>query len=303
MFKILDARLLASDIKLFRIRATRIARKQHAGQFVVVRVHDHGERIPLTIADSDPIAGTITLVVQGVGKTTRLMNALQAGDALRDVVGPLGKPSELGPFGTVVMVGGGVGAAIAYPIAKALTAQGNHVVSILGARTRELVILEPAIRAVSEQTHILTDDGTYGERGLVTTKLEALMACGRPIDRVVAIGPVPMMRAVADITRRRAIKTVVSLNAVMVDGTGMCGGCRVAVAGRSQFACVDGPEFDAHEVDFDVLAQRNAMYRGAERRALDAFLACPERDLAEVRQACKLTEATVEASDHEAPRS
>lgn len=296
MFAILEARLLAPDIKLFRIRAARIARKQHAGQFVVVRVHDRGERIPLTIADSDPVAGTITLVVQGVGKTTRLMNSLQAGDGLLDVVGPLGKPSELGPYGTVVIVGGGVGAAIAFPIAKALKERGNHVVSILGARTRELVILEPEIREVSQETYVLTDDGTHGEHGLVTTKLEALMASGRPLDRVFAIGPVPMMRAVADLTRSRPIKTVVSLNAVMVDGTGMCGGCRVAVAGRSQFACVDGPEFDAHEVDFDVLAQRNAMYRAAEHRALAEFMAWPERDLAQVREACKLAEASVEAA-------
>jgi len=294
MFTILEARFLAPDIKLFRIRAPRVACKQRAGQFVVVRLHDRGERIPLTIASSDPAGGTITLVVQGVGKTTRLMNSLGVGDAIRDVVGPLGRPSEVDLYGTVVVIGGGVGAAIAYPSARAMKERGNHVISILGARARELVILEREVRAASDETYVLTDDGSYGERGLVTAKLEALIASGRQLDLALAIGPVPMMRAVAELTRPHAIRTVVSLNTVMVDGTGMCGGCRVSVGGRSRFACVDGPEFDGHQVDYDVLAQRNAMYRTAERRALDEFMARPERDLEQVREACRLAEASVD---------
>ena len=291
MFAILQTQLLAPDIKLFRIRAPRIARKQRAGQFVIIRLHDRGERIPLTIEGSDLEGGTITLVVQGVGKTTRLMNRLEAGDTIRDVVGPLGKPSEVRLFGTVVVIGGGVGTAIAYPTARAMKLAGNHVISIVGARTRELVILEDEVRQVSDETHVLTDDGTHGEKGFVTQKLRDLMASGRPIDLVLAIGPIPMMRAVADLTRPSGIRTVVSLNSIMVDGTGMCGGCRVVVAEKSQFACVDGPEFDAHTVDFDVLAQRNAMYRTAERRALEDFERDPERDLAEMRQGCRLAEA------------
>ena len=295
MFPILEAGFLATDIKRFRILAPRIARKQRGGQFVVVRLHEHGERIPLTIEGANPADGTIVLVVQGVGKTTRLMNELEVGDAVLDVVGPLGKPSEIGLYGTVVMVGGGVGAAIAYPIAKAMKESGNHVVSILGARSRPLVILEPEIRAVSDETHVVTEDGSYGERGLVTTKLEKLLASGRRLDRVVAIGPVRMMRAVADLTRPLALKTIVSLNAIMVDGTGMCGGCRVAVGGHSQFACIDGPEFDAHQVDFDILEQRNAMYHVAERRAMDEFDARRETDLAGIREACRLAEMLAES--------
>ena len=270
-FKITDARLLAPDVKLFRIEAPRIARKRKAGQFVIIRTHSQGERVPLTIADSDPKAGTITLIVQGIGKTTRQLNNMQEGDRLSDVVGPLGKPSEIELFGTAIVIGGGVGTAIAYPTAKALKSAGNHVVSIVGARTRELVILESEMRAISDELHVTTDDGSYAEKGFVTDKLKVLMAVGRKIDYVLAIGPIPMMRAVAAATRPHGIKTMVSLNPIMVDGTGMCGGCRVLVDGKSQFACVDGPEFDAHRVDFDMLTKRNAMYRDAERLALERF--------------------------------
>jgi len=280
MFAILEARFLAPDVKLFRIEAPRVARKRQAGQFVILRVHERGERIPITIADSDPVRGSITIVVQGIGKTTQLLNRLLAGDAILDVVGPLGRPSEVERFGTACVIGGGVGAAIAYPTAVALKQAGNRVVSILGGRTRSLVVLEHEIRATSDVLHVTTDDGSYGERGLVTDKLKALVAGGERIDYVLAIGPIPMMRAVAETTRPRGIKTVVSLNSIMVDGTGMCGGCRVSVDGRSQFACVDGPEFDAHRVDFQNLSQRNAMYRDMESRALHEFLAHPEQDLA-----------------------
>ena len=271
MFTILEARFLAPDIKLFRIQAPRIARKQRAGQFVIVRLNEQGERIPLTIAASDAASGAITLVVQAIGKTTRLMNSLEAGDSIRNVVGPLGKASDVQRYGTVVVIGGGVGTAIAYPTAQAMKAVGNTVLSIVGARTRELVILESELRAVSDECFVLTDDGTYGEKGFVTAKLAALIEAGRRIDLVLAIGPVPMMRAVAELTRPDRIRTIVSLNSIMVDGTGMCGGCRVAVGGRSEFACVDGPEFDAHQVDFGVLTQRNAMYRTAERCALEEY--------------------------------
>ena len=280
MFQILEARILAPDVKLFRILAPRIARKRQAGQFVILRVHEHGERIPITIAGSDAERGEITIVVQGIGKTTKLLNALEAGDAILDVVGPLGKPSEVENFGTACVIGGGVGAAIAYPTAVALEQAGNRVISILGGRTRDLVILEEEIRATSDVLYVTTDDGSYGEKGLVTDKLRALIEGGEGIDYVLAIGPIPMMRAVAETTRPHGIKTVVSLNSVMVDGTGMCGGCRVSVDGKSQFACVDGPEFDAHRVDFQNLAHRNAMYREMESRALREFLDHPEKDLA-----------------------
>lgn len=280
MFPIVDSRLLAADIRQLSILAPRIARKQQAGQFVIVRVHDHGERIPLTIAASDPSQGTITLIVQGVGKTTHLINRLQPGQCLLDVVGPLGKASEVRRFGTVVVIGGGVGAAIAWPIAVALKQAGNRVVGILGARDRELLILVDEFRAVCDEFHITTNDGSAGRSGLVTDPLREMIERGDRIDRVLAIGPIPMMHGVAEVTRRQAIATVVSLNSIMVDGTGMCGGCRVLIGGEARFACVDGPEFDAHLVDFDSLAQRNAMYREAERIAADRFARNPAVDLA-----------------------
>ena len=280
MFTIIEARALAPDVKLFRIEAPRVARKREAGQFVILRVHERGERIPITVADSDPVRGSITIVVQGIGKTTKLLNTLGSGDAILDVVGPLGRPSEVKRFGTACVIGGGVGAAIAYPTAVALKQAGNRVVSILGGRTRSLVVLEDEIRATSDVLYVTTDDGSHGEKGLVTDRLKALLDGAERIDYVLAIGPIPMMRAVAETTRPRGIQTVVSLNSIMVDGTGMCGGCRVSVGGKSQFACVDGPEFDAHHVDFQNLANRNAMYRQMESRSLLEFLDHPERDLA-----------------------
>jgi ferredoxin--NADP+ reductase len=297
MFAILETRLLAPDVKLFRIEAPRVARKRQAGQFVILRVHERGERIPITIAASDPVRGSITIVVQGIGKTTQLLNRLQAGDAILDVVGPLGRPSEVERFGTACVIAGGVGAAIAYPTAVALKQAGNRVVSILGGRTRSLVVLEDEIRATSDVLHVTTDDGSYGKKGLVTDRLKALVAGGERVDYVLAIGPIPMMRAVAETTRPHGIKTVVSLNSIMVDGTGMCGGCRVSVDGRSQFACVDGPEFDAHRVDFQNLANRNAMYREMEARSLQQFLAQPEQDLNLVPgHECRLLAKADEAS-------
>ena len=271
MFPILDARFLAPGIKRFVIKAPRIALKQRAGQFIILRLNEHGERIPITIESSDAASGTIRIVVQSAGKTTLELNALRAGDAILDVVGPLGKPSEVKTFGTVVVIGGGVGAAMAYPTAVALKRAGNRVISILGARSRELVILEDEMGEVSDTLMVTTDDGSYGYKGLVTDRLRLLIESGLPIDLVLAVGPIPMMRAVAEITRGPRIPTVVSLNPLMIDGTGMCGGCRVLVGGQSKFACVDGPEFDAHQVDFSVLAQRNTMYREAEQRSLAEF--------------------------------
>jgi ferredoxin/flavodoxin---NADP+ reductase len=271
MFKILHAEFIAPGIKRFIIQASRIARKQKPGQFVILRVYEEGERIPLTIEKSDAERGTINLVVQSIGKTTHLLNSLEAGDSIRDVVGPLGKPSEIENFGTVVVMGGGVGTAMAYPTAAALKRAGNRVISIVGARSKELVILEREMREVSDRLMITTDDGTYADKGFVTDKLRQLFDDGTPIALVLAVGPIPMMRAVADMTRKSNIRTIVSLNPIMIDGTGMCGGCRVLIDGKSEFACVDGPEFDAHRIDFAVLVQRNAMYRAAEQKSMEDF--------------------------------
>jgi len=271
MFNIVHAEFLAPGIKRFVIEAPRIARKQRPGQFVIVRIHEEGERIPLTIENSDPQKGTINIVVQSLGKTTTMLNSLGAGDHIMDVVGPLGKPSEIEKFGTVVVMGGGVGTAMAYPTAAALKHAGNKVISIVGARNKELVILEREMREVSDVLMITTDDGSYADKGFVTDKLRQLIQNGVPINLVLAIGPIPMMRAVADMTRSERIRTLVSLNPIMIDGTGMCGGCRVLVDNKSQFACVDGPEFDAHQVNFAVLVQRNGAYRTQEQQSLAEY--------------------------------
>ncbi len=273
MFRIQQAGFIAPLIKRFVIEAPRIARKHQAGQFVILRLHEQGERIPLTIESSNAEKGTISIVVQSVGKTTNQLNALEAGEGILDVVGPLGKPSVVKNFGTVVIVGGGVGTALAYPTTVALKRAGNRIVTILGGRNRDLVILENEMRQVSDELYVTTDDGSYGEKGLVTDKLRELIAQGVKIDEVLAVGPVPMMKAVSDLTHGPGIHTVVSLNPIMIDGTGMCGGCRVIVGGKSKFACVDGPEFEAHEVDFPVLMQRNRMYREAERKSLEKYQA------------------------------
>lgn len=271
MFKIIHAQFIAPGIKRFVLEAPRIARKQKPGQFVILRIYEEGERIPVTIENSDPERGTVSIVVQSIGKTTHLLNSLNTGDQILDVVGPLGKPSEIEKVGTVVVIGGGVGTAMAYPSAAAFKRAGNRVISIVGARTKELVILEQELRAVSDAVMITTDDGTYADKGFVTDKLRQLIQNGTRIDLVLAIGPIVMMRAVAELTRKENIHTVVSLNPIMIDGTGMCGGCRVPIDGKSEFACVDGPEFDAHKVNFEVLVQRNSMYRDAEQRSLAEY--------------------------------
>jgi ferredoxin--NADP+ reductase len=293
MFRIEHTRQLGPGVKLFQVAAPRIARKHRAGQFVIVRVHEQGERIPLTIAASDAQAGLITLVVQAVGKTTTLLNSLSVGDHILDVVGPLGKPSDIQPYGTALVIGGGVGTAIAWPTARALKEAGNRVISIIGGRNHDLVILLDEIRAVSDRVIVTTDDGSMGRCGLVTDALKDVLGRETP-GLVLAIGPVPMMRAVAEVTRAHNIRTIVSLNSIMVDGTGMCGGCRVLVEGASQFACVDGPEFDAHLVNFDVLAQRNRMYRESEVAAMADFQEDPQRDYQIMRRAGQLAECALE---------
>lgn len=289
MFKIIHAEFLAPGIKRFVIEAPRIARKQKPGQFVILRIYEEGERIPVTIENSDPERGTINIVVQSAGKTTNLLNSLGTGDSILDVVGPLGKPSEIANYGTVVVVGGGVGTAMAYPTAAALKHAGNRVLSIVGARNKELVILEREMREVSDALMITTDDGSYADKGFVTDKLRQLINNGTRIDLVVAVGPIVMMKAVAEVTRQENIHTVVSLNPIMIDGTGMCGGCRVMIDGKSEFACVDGPEFDAHKVDFAVLVQRNSMYRDAEQQSMAEFVNARKHAAGDETHVCTAT--------------
>ncbi len=269
MHKILDAKQLASDVKWFRIDAPLVAKNRQPGQFVIIRLSETGERIPLTIAHSDAKEGFIELIVKAIGKTTIELCSKDAGDTISDVMGPLGHPTEIENVGHAVLVGGGVGTAVIYPLARALKDVGNYVTSITGGRTKELVVLENELAEVSDQVFACTDDGSYGFHGTVADKLKELMDNReRPIGAVYCAGPVPMMRAIAELTRPAGIKTIVSLNPIMVDGTGMCGGCRVTVGGKTKFACVDGPEFDGHQVDFDELWDRLSAYREQERQAL-----------------------------------
>ncbi|MBN2371516.1 MAG: sulfide/dihydroorotate dehydrogenase-like FAD/NAD-binding protein [Vicinamibacteria bacterium] len=270
MFRILEKGLLAPRVNRYVVHAPQVARSWRAGQFVIVRPREDSERIPLTIADGS--AETVTLVVQEVGKTTAVMADMQAGERLADLCGPLGVPAKIEKVGGVAVVGGGVGIAPAYPIAQAHKTFGNHVIAILGARTRELLIMEEEMRRASHETVIVTDDGSRGEKGFVTTALQRLLDLGRTIDEVVAVGPAVMMKMVAALTRDAGIPTRVSLNTIMIDGTGMCGGCRVAVGGRTKFVCVDGPEFDGHQVDFDLMMRRQAMYLDHERGTYEDYL-------------------------------
>ena len=267
MFTIMSRRLLAESIAKFEIYAPLIARKRKPGNFVMVRAVENGERIPLTLVDSDLDRGTITLIVQAVGKSTKYLLTLYADDQLLDVVGPLGNSTPLTEGKTVACVGGGVGTAELLPITRGLKEKGNTIHTIIGGRTRELVILEDEMRSCSDSVYITTDDGSYGRRGTVVDQLNDLMNSGTRLDSVYAIGPLPMMKAVANATRPSGLKTCVSMNALMVDGTGMCGGCRVSVGGEMKFACVDGPEFDGHMVDFDELIMRNRTYSDLEKMA------------------------------------
>jgi ferredoxin--NADP+ reductase len=281
MYQILSKEDIASAISKFVIHAPLVARKRKAGNFVIIRVIDSGERIPLTIVDSNQADGTITLIVQAIGKTTKLLCSKKAGDYLVDVLGPLGNPTPIENHGAVACVGGGVGTAELYPITKALKNAGNAIYSIIGGRTKELVILEQEMRECSDEVFITTDDGSYGQKGIVTDPLRLLLAQSRfGVKAVYAIGPLPMMKAVSHLTREFGVRTLVSLNAIMVDGTGMCGGCRVTIDGKMKFACVDGPEFDAHQVDFDELILRNRSYVDFERLADERF----QKELASTAQ-------------------
>ena len=259
--------MLAPDIVGFSIGASEIARKQRPGQFIIVRLREGGERIPLTIVDADSVTGSIDLVVQGVGKTTRELNDRCVGDAILDIAGPLGRPSKIGSSGHICCVAGGIGAAVMLPIAKAARAAGARVTVVQGARTRCLIVLEPELRAVADQYQVATDDGSCGRRGVVTDVLTEVLADDPSIERVIAAGPVAMMQAVCQTTRDRDLPTVVSLNPIMIDGTGMCGGCRVTVGGVLRFACIDGPEFDGHQVDFGELMARLTAFHDQEQVA------------------------------------
>jgi ferredoxin--NADP+ reductase len=265
---------LSPNVTQLVVDAARIATVRRPGQFVIVRRAEGAERIPLTIVDVDRDAGTITLVIQAVGKSTYDLVALEVGDPISDVVGPLGRPTDLLTSGHAVCVGGGVGTAVIWPIAQALAASGVRVTSVIGGRSREWVILEPELRSAGEVV-VCTDDGSYGRQGFVTTALDEVCRTEQ-VDHVYAVGPVPMMRACAEVTRPFGITTIVSLNSIMLDGTGMCGGCRVSIDGANQYACVDGPEFDGHAVDFDNLADRLTTYRAFEQEALARHLACKE---------------------------
>lgn len=266
MFKIVRKEVLNPAVKLLEIEAPHVARKAEPGQFIILRVDENGERIPLTIADYDRQKGTVTIIFQEVGKTTRILGALSEGDTLLDFVGPLGVASHLEGYKKVAVIGGGLGTAIAYPQAKKLHSLGAEVDMITGFRSKELIILEEEMKAASSRVFITTDDGSNGNKGLVTDVLKKLIEEGNAYDLVIAIGPLIMMKFVAKLTKEYGIKTIVSMNPVMVDGTGMCGGCRVTVGGKTKFACVDGPDFDGHEVDFDEAMRRQMMYKTEEKK-------------------------------------
>jgi len=272
MYRILAKKMLGVNIHEYVIEAPAIARAARAGQFIVLRLHEHGERIPLTIVESVPELEAITLVVQELGKTTREMHEkFHEGATILDVVGPLGEPSEIQKFGTVVCVGGGVGIAPLFPIARDLKAAGNHVIGVLGARSSDHLIYEEKMSGVCDELYVMTDDGSRGERGFTSDKLSEIVGSGERIDRAWVIGPAIMMKVCAEVTRPVSVPTVVSLNPVMVDGTGMCGGCRVEVGGATRFACVHGPEFDAHLVDFDQMMSRLRYYAEAEATSLKLY--------------------------------
>jgi len=267
MYEILEKKVMSDTVKLMKIKAPMVAKKAVAGQFIILRIDEKGERIPLTIADYDRKNGTITVIFMEVGKTTKQLGTMNVGDKILNFAGPLGQPSEIEKYGTVVCIGGGVGIAPLYPIVRELKKAGNYVISILGARNEKLLMLEKEIEEFSDELHICTDDGSKGKKGFVSDVLQKLIDDGKEINIVWAIGPVIMMKVVADVTKKYDIKTIVSLNPIMVDGTGMCGGCRVSVGGETKFACVDGPEFDGHLVDFKNLMLRNRRFVSEEDHA------------------------------------
>ena len=266
-YQILEKKKLNATVTQMKILAPAVAKKAQPGQFIILRTDEEGERIPLTVADYDAAEGSVTIIFQVVGATTEALNHMQEGDALHDFVGPLGKATETEGLRRVAVVGGGVGCAIAYPVAKKLFEQGTEVHAVIGFRTKELVILEDEFRAASTKCVCVSDDGSWGDKGLVTDALRALIESGEQYDEVITIGPLPMMKFVCKLTREFGIKTVASMNPIMIDGTGMCGGCRLTVGGETRFACVDGPEFDGHLIDFDEAIARSSMYRPFERAA------------------------------------
>jgi ferredoxin--NADP+ reductase len=272
MYEIVAKEDLNPITKLFEVQAPAVARKARAGQFVIIRIHDKGERIPLTVADYDRERGTIVLVVQEVGKTTMEMGTMQVGDCLASFVGPLGRPSEIARYGTVLCIGGGFAIAPIYAIARALKKAGNTVLSIVGVRNESLLFWLDRMRSVSDKLIVCTDDGSYGRKGLVTAPLKEMLEAGQPIDHVWAIGPAVMMKFCALTTQPYGVPTTVNLNSIMVDGTGMCGACRVEVGGQTRFACVDGPEFDGHQVDWDLLLARQRIYLEEEKWAVEEYL-------------------------------
>jgi len=267
MYHVVKKRLLATGIALLEVNAPAVAAKVEPGQFVIVRVDELSERIPLTVMDFDREKGTITIVVQDVGYSSAIITRMNEGDQFQDFVGPLGVASEIENYGTVVCIGGGLGIAPIYPIARALKEAGNHVISVLGSRSADLLILEDEMRAVSSEVVVATNDGSQGVKGFVTDGLAEVLAQGHQVKTIWAIGPMIMMKAVVDYTRPLGIKTIVSMNPIMVDGTGMCGACRISVGNETKFACVDGPEFDGHLVDFDLAMKRLAFYKDEENRA------------------------------------
>jgi len=274
VYKILRKRTLGPKIREYVVEAPDVARVGKAGQFIVLRLHERGERIPLTIVDCDTGTGGVTLVVQEVGKSTQEMgDRFHEGDTILDFAGPLGEPSEIKNYGTVICVGGGVGIAPVYPIARALKDAGNTVIGIIGYRNRDLMFYLEEFQAVCDELHVMTNDGSYGAQGFVSEPLRDILASGRRIDRVWSIGPAIMMKVCSDLTREYDVPTIVSLNSVMIDGTGMCGGCRVDVGGVAKFACVDGPEFDGHQVNFDLLMSRQGYYAEEEACSLERYLA------------------------------
>lgn len=269
MYKILKKKNLNPTVTMIEVEAPFVAKKAKPGQFIILRVDDRGERVPFTIADVNRETGGVTIIFQIVGAATEMMNQLEVGDSLHDFVGPLGKPSELEGLKKVAVVGGGVGCAIAYPVAKTLHNNGATVHSVVGFRNKDIIILEDEFKAISDKLIVMTDDGSNGNKGMVTDALKSLLEAGEVYDEVITIGPLIMMKFVAKLTKEYGVKTIASMNPIMVDGTGMCGGCRLTVDGQTKFACVDGPEFDAHKIDFDEVMARTSMYKDFERKAHD----------------------------------
>ncbi len=279
MYKILSKRTLGPEIREYVIEAPEVARVAKAGQFIVLRLHEKGERIPLTIVETDQTTGGVTLVVQEVGKSTREMgDRFHGGDSVLDFVGPLGIPSEIEQYGTVICIGGGLGIAPVYPIARELKAAGNTVIGIIGARSKDLLFYEDRMKSVCNELHVMTDDGSKGRKGFVSDPLREILSSGQEIARVWAIGPAIMMKVCSEVTREFGVPTIVSLNSVMIDGTGMCGGCRVELGEETKFACVDGPEFDGHKVNFDLLMARQRFYAEEERCALERYLSTQTKE-------------------------